>query len=101
MKYTQELHDRVRQNLRMFDYPRFDDGDIEALLDEIDRLAAEVERHRWIPVSDMSKLEDGVCYQILTKENPFFPDCEFYSFADGWATDNEVTHYREITLPEP
>lgn len=159
MRYTKELHERVRQNLRMFDYPRFDDGDIEALLDEIDRLnayalrllsdetrtwhcekcghnwlsnslvgktyavcpecespmrpmseirqeeidrlTAEVEKHRWIPVEDMSKLDDGKCYQVLTKENPLFPDCEFYSFNDGWATDKEVTHYREIDLPEP
>ena len=49
MKYSKELHDRVEQNLRMFDYPRFDDGDIFALLDEIDRLNAE---RRWIPVSE-------------------------------------------------
>lgn len=74
---------------------------INALLDELDRMTAEVEKHRWIPVSDMSKLEDGKCYQILTKENPIFPDCEFYSFENGWATDKEVTHYREISLPEP
>lgn len=40
MTYSKELRDRVEQNLRMFDYPRFDDGDIEALLDEIDRLNA-------------------------------------------------------------
>ena len=38
MKYSKELHERVRQNLRMFDYPHFDDGDIDALLDEIERL---------------------------------------------------------------
>jgi len=38
VKYSKELHDRVRQNLRMFDYPRFDDGDIDCLLNEIDRL---------------------------------------------------------------
>lgn len=38
MTYTKELYDRVRQNLRMFDYPRFDDGDIDDLLNEIDRL---------------------------------------------------------------
>ena len=44
MSYTQELHDRVRQNLRMFDYPRFDDGDIDALLDEIEHLNAELAR---------------------------------------------------------
>ena len=49
MRYSKELHDRVRQNLRMFDYPRFDDGDIDALLDEIERLQAE---RRWIPVSE-------------------------------------------------
>lgn len=42
MKYSKELHDRIEQNLRMFDYPRFDDGDIDALLDEIDRLTAEL-----------------------------------------------------------
>ena len=44
MKYTSELHERVRQNLRMFDYPRFDDGDIDALLDEIEHLNAELAR---------------------------------------------------------
>jgi len=49
MKYSKELHERVRQNLRMFDYPRFDDGDIDCLLDEIERLQAE---RRWIPVSE-------------------------------------------------
>jgi len=42
MKYSNELHERVRQNLRMFDYPRFDDGDIDCLLDEIERLTAEL-----------------------------------------------------------
>ena len=42
MKYTSELHERVRQNLRMFDYPRFDNGDIDALLDENARLTAEL-----------------------------------------------------------
>jgi len=30
--------------LRMFDYPRFDDGDIDALLDEIEHLNAELAR---------------------------------------------------------
>ena len=49
MKYSKELHERVRQNLRMFDYPRFDDGDIDCLLDEIERLQAE---RRWIPASE-------------------------------------------------
>ena len=44
MKYTSELHERVRQNLRMFDYPRFDNGDIDALLDEIEHLNAELAR---------------------------------------------------------
>ena len=35
MNYSKELHDRIEQNLRMFDFPRFDDGDIEALIGEI------------------------------------------------------------------
>ena len=41
-EYNNELRDRVERNLRMFDYPRFDDGDIEALIGEIDRLTAEL-----------------------------------------------------------
>lgn len=66
MKYSKELHERVRQNLRMFDYPRFDDGDIDALLDEIERLqnentflSAEVrdydalrDERRWMPLPE-------------------------------------------------
>jgi len=41
-KYDKELRDRIEQNLRMFDYPIFDDGDIEALPGEITRLTAEL-----------------------------------------------------------
>jgi len=41
-KYTNELHDRVRQKLQMIAYPRFDDGDIDTLLDEIERLQARI-----------------------------------------------------------
>ena len=43
MNYSKELHDRIEQNLRMFDFPRFDDGDIEALIGEIDRLNAKLD----------------------------------------------------------
>ena len=42
MTYSKELRDRIEQNLRMFDYPRFDDGNIEALIGEIDHLTAEL-----------------------------------------------------------
>ena len=47
MEYSKELHDRVRENLHMFDYPRFDDGDIDDLLGEIDRLTA---ANKWVSV---------------------------------------------------
>ena len=65
MKYSKELHDRVRQNLRMFDYPRFDDGDIDTLLDEIERLQAE---RRWIPVSERLP-QDGIFVLACSASN--------------------------------
>jgi hypothetical protein len=105
VKYTKELHDRVRQNLRMFDYPRFDDGDIDALLDEIERLQAE---RRWIPVSErlpeydctvLALLDDHTiimcCYTTNGVGAFFDPDVRAVS-------DNFIEHPSHwMPLPEP
>jgi len=65
MKYTSELHERVRQNLRMFDYPRFDDGDIDALLDEIEHLNAELARL----TAELAELNDKAVFIHLENED--------------------------------
>ena len=96
MKYSKELHERVRQNLRMFDYPRFDDGDIDALLDEIERLR---EERRWIPVSE--KLPEAYT-PVIVYCSDGYSDVSIRSKNDKgeivFAFD-DVTHW--MPLPEP
>lgn len=100
MKYSKELHERVRQNLRMFDYPRFDDGDIDTLLEEIERLQAE---RRWIPVSERLPESGfvGLCQvagngYVIARYAP-------YDSEGGWTSDEIgycfVTHW--MPLPPP
>lgn len=93
MKYSKELHDRVRQNLRMFDYPRFDDGDIDTLLDEIERLQAE---RRWIPVSERLP-EEGA--PVLSYENGIVFHDEYYPPINEWECACMPSHW--MPLPEP
>lgn len=98
MKYSKELHERVRQNLRMFDYPRFDDGDIDALLDEIERLQAE---RRWIPVSERLP-EEGVEVLVFDEKGDYLTDClrRWQNGSLNWENDDDgVTHW--MPLPEP
>lgn len=100
MKYSKELHERVRQNLRMFDYPRFDDGDIDCLLDEIERLQAE---RRWTPVSERLPEKPVTVLAISEQKVKFFG-----SYVNGWWDMNPlylaptckiITHW--MPLPEP
>ena len=95
MKYSKELHDRVRQNLRMFDYPRFDDGDIDTLLDEIERLQAE---RRWIPISEPPKVKgEYICYSKPDIFTCFFGD----SWDGGFAFRSVIQPTHWMPLPEP
>lgn len=97
MKYSKELHERVRQNLRMFDYPRFDDGDIDALLDEIERLQAE---RRWIPVSE--RLPEMYKSVIIHCKDGYITSCQRTICSEQVRFNfpfNDVTHW--MPLPEP
>ena len=99
MKYSKELHERVRQNLRMFDYPRFDDGDIDCLLDEIERLQAE---RRWTPVSEPPKKNGYFWCSIVDDAGCKWADKRLFSVENGWFTIGEqVTHWMPLpSIPE-
>lgn len=109
MRYDKELHERVRQNLRMFDYPRFDDGDIDALLDEIDRLEAEAEKHRWIPVSERLPdrcVDDGVVLDVSVPVYVYpylkYASATCYDYVlKKWLCSAEKTVTHWTFLPEP
>jgi len=96
MTYSKELHDRVRQNLRMFDYPRFDDGDIDDLLDEIARLTA---ANKWVSVSERLPEVKGeyLCY--------LKPDIFISFYGDSWSGDLAFrsviapTHWQPLPTP--
>ena len=101
MKYSKELHERVRQNLRMFDYPRFDDGDIDCLLDEIERLQAE---RRWTPVSERLIPGEGeVVLGYVDKSHlptmVMFFEGEFVLVKSNKAPYERITHW--MPLPQP
>lgn len=62
-------------------------------------LAAEKEKHRWIPVSEGDPTEDDIYDVFYTKGK--YIDREWYSCNNGWATDKEISCYRRIPpLPE-
>lgn len=71
MTYSKELHDRVRENLHMFDYPRFDDGDIHGLLDEIERLQklVDAKQNRCAELESRLDLYHGNMYDVACQEN--------------------------------
>jgi len=71
MTYSKELHDRVRENLHMFDYPRFDDGDIHGLLDEIERLQklVDAKQNRCAELESRLDLYHGNMYDVVCQEN--------------------------------
>ena len=111
MTYSKELRDRIEQNLRMFDYPRFDDGDIDALLDEIERLQAE---RRWIPVSERlpeygepsltiyhtKNATSQITIRCLVEDRDDKLRVIWYDIENGlWVNGNNITHW--MPLPEP
>jgi len=71
MEYSKELHERVRENLHMFDYPRFDDGDIHGLLDEIERLQklVDAKQNRCAELESRLDLYHGNMYDVVCAEN--------------------------------
>jgi len=105
MTYSKELHDRVRQNLRMFDYPRFDGGDIDDLLDEIDRLTA---ANKWVSVSEIKKTHSGNRV-LIHMANDFVVIATYYKHDGGHFRNdngsivafNDVIEYMNIPLPTP
>ena len=102
MTYTKELHDRIRQNLRMFDYPRFDDGDIFCLLGEIDRLTAELAELR-----ERFEVTDDLLNQATVTIGAVIACCTYNSNEDAkigiygidqiafTKIDKFITHYND------
>jgi len=55
----------------------------------------------WIPVSERLPDVDGIRWMIWVIDNYRMPylASEYYHFHEGWATDEEVTHW--MSLPAP
>ena len=69
---------------------------------ENEKLKAELEAHRWIPVEE--RLPEGPgYYQVLRRDNRFPSTREFYPGEHGgpqWISKDVITHWKPITLPE-
>ena len=78
-----------------WDYCKKNDNELQS---ENTRLKEELEKHRWIPVSERLPEKDGA-YQVFRKGNRA-PTTRTYFCKDGWVTHDIVTHWKPITLPE-
>ncbi len=67
---------------------------------EIDQLKAELEKHRWIPVSERLPKESGY-YQVIRKGNGW-PTTRIFYVGDKpeWTSGDIVTHWKDVILPE-
>jgi hypothetical protein len=94
MTYSKELHDRVRENLHMFDYPRFDDGDIHGLLDEIERLQklVDAKQNRCAELESRLDLYHGNMYDVVCQEN------DRLNAANEWVSVKEALPAEQIKV---
>ena len=103
--YDKKLHDRLRHRTGLYcynDHIGVDSDDIDALLDEIERLQ---EANRWIPVSE--RLPEHPNWVIVNDEaGNVFP--AVYKKDEGWTDDLLDTYNEEYPkiiswrpLPQP
>ena len=81
----------------------------QQLRSEIRRLEAELEKHRWIPVSERLPTELGhtgaTWFVHVSGHGEVFravylhDEKMWQSWDSGWDEEIEITHWREITLP--
>ena len=85
-------------------YANFDD-----LLDKVEQLQAELDKHRWIPVRERLPEEHEdivVCYKHHFNQQSFpnMPDAlriiDTSYYKDRFELEEEVTHWKPIILPE-
>lgn len=75
--------------------------DIERKAEQIDEQNKELEKHRWIPVSERLPEDDSSAYLFLHESGNVhqgIPSCDLYG-PDGklW---HSITHWKPIILPE-
>ena len=66
---------------------------------ENEKLRAELDRHRWIPVEEGLPEEAGA-YQVLRENNQFPTTREFYFVNKTWTSRDVVTHWKPVILPD-
>lgn len=75
--------------------------EFKALEEENERLQTELEKHRWIPVSERLPEDDSSAYLFLHESGSIhqgIPSCDLFG-PDGklWSS---ITHWKPIILPE-
>jgi hypothetical protein len=63
------------------------------------RLKEELEKHRWIPVTERLPDKTG-SYQVLRENNSYPTTREYYPDDSQWTSRDVVTHWKPIILPE-
>jgi len=66
---------------------------------QISQLQAELDKHRWIPVSEGLPKESGE-YQVIGEPNPRPTTRRFWSGDKTWSSYRTITHWKPITLPK-
>ena len=66
----------------------------------IEQLQAELEKHRWIPVSERLPESSGVVLVLLSDGNIIQAISAYWVNYKGWLNQS-ITHWKPIILPEP
>ena len=82
--------------------------EFKALEEENERLKAEIEKQRWIPVSERVPKESGLYLVMLNYDHPQnlsirmkHPATVSYFKDDAmWGTEKRITHWKPIILPK-
>ena len=93
----------VRQRRNSGEPALSDKKEIAKLQAEVEQLKAELEKHRWIPVSErLPENDDCVLYVVSGSwfYKGYYESCGRW-FAEHGCPEDEVTHWKPIILSEP